>query len=713
MARARMKSDAFPPFELTEKLNVEPGQNVDLGTYNVATGKRIQAPVAQAGPADVPINGRIVDLEGRPVAGVSVRVLSVMKPKLGNLTPWLEAVERGEPAWTVRTQQAYFEPSTGAKATSPEVTTDAQGRFRFDGLDTEALVHLRIEGPTIVFRPPLSVVTRHLTPEDARRFASSIASTGLHGADFTYVVSSSRPVEGIVRDAKTNQPLAGVTIQCEKTATWNPSARSIGKPRTTTDAKGRFRLVGMPKADGNRIVAIPSADQPYFMQELNVPDPPGIAPVPVEFAMHRGNWIEGKVTDKETGRPVSGASVHYLPFLGNSFAQALPEFGKNGLVHGALTHQDRFKTMVDGTFRLVGLPGHAIVGVDCPAGLYLCGAGAKTISGMDDRGRFPTWSNPVPPGKFWPTAMKEINPPEGSEVVHLEFALERGAAVRLRVVDLEGKPVTGVTVAGRRGRGAFERDVQPEAEFVVLDLGRDEDRMVMVRHESRGLGKVVHVLEKDAQNGVLVVALDSSAAITGRVADADGNPVRGATVRATVLPQGDFGLDLVEVATGLDGRFRISDVPTGVDYSLMIVSGAKLGARRRVSTQAKVRPGETTDVGEVRFKGESVNRPEQQSAVKVAQTLAKDVPISGRIVDLEGRPVAGVSVKVNAVNGPKTGDLTAWIDGVKKGEPPWIAYQHLGADVKIPEPRSAAMLRLTATAGSGLRNWAASGLSSS
>ncbi len=62
-----MKSDAFQPFELAEKLNVEPGQVVNLGTYNVATGKRTLPPAATVGPADVPINGRIVDLEGRPV----------------------------------------------------------------------------------------------------------------------------------------------------------------------------------------------------------------------------------------------------------------------------------------------------------------------------------------------------------------------------------------------------------------------------------------------------------------------------------------------------------------------------------------------------------------------------------------------------------------------------------------------------------------------
>ena len=33
--------------------------------------------------------------------------------------------------------------------------------------------------------------------------------------------------------------------------------------RTVTDAEGHFRLTGMPKGNGNTIVAVPEADQPY------------------------------------------------------------------------------------------------------------------------------------------------------------------------------------------------------------------------------------------------------------------------------------------------------------------------------------------------------------------------------------------------------------------------------------------------------------------
>ena len=103
--------------------------------------------------------------------------------------------------------------------------------------------------------------------------------------------------------------------------------------KTRTDAEGRFRLAGLPKGRGNKLLIVPNDDQPYFMQELAVPDPPGLGAVPVEIGLHKGIWIEGKLTDKETGAPVAGAWLHYLPFLENKFAQATPEF-RGGRQHG-------------------------------------------------------------------------------------------------------------------------------------------------------------------------------------------------------------------------------------------------------------------------------------------------------------------------------------------------------------------------------------------
>ncbi len=81
---------------------------------------------------------------------------------------------------------------------------------------------------------------------------------------------------------------------------------------------------------------------------------------------------------------------------------------------------------------------------------YRRGAGAESIKGMNEHGDFATWSNPVSASRHFPTSMKEINPAEGTETVHLDITLDPGAKVHLRVVDQQGKPVTGVKTGGRR-----------------------------------------------------------------------------------------------------------------------------------------------------------------------------------------------------------------------------------------------------------------------
>src|SRR4029077_19889131 len=122
----------------------------------------------------------------------------------------------------------------------------------------------------------------------------------------------------------------------------------------------RFRLIGMPKGAENQLRFVPNEQQPYFERDVEVPDPAGLGPVPMEIELHRGNWITGKVTDRATGAPVPTVRMLYFPFLTNEFAQKTPEFGVNAFVEGDARRM-RFQSKADGTYRIVGLPGPAIV----------------------------------------------------------------------------------------------------------------------------------------------------------------------------------------------------------------------------------------------------------------------------------------------------------------------------------------------------------------
>ena len=78
---------------------------------------------------------------------------------------------------------------------------------------------------------------------------------------------------------------------------------------------------------------------------------------------------------------------------------------------------------------------------------------------------------------------------------------------------------------------------------------------------------------------------------------------RGRPSGPSLKPGGDFSLGLPQVASGSDGRFTVPNVPTGCEYSLVAESGAMMSRRRFAFVKdAAVRPGETTDVGDIRFR---------------------------------------------------------------------------------------------------------------
>jgi len=598
--RGKMEPEAFGPFPLARDLALEAGKTMDLGTFNVATGKRVEGPAALAAPADLPILGRIVDLEGRPVPGVRVKVEGYRCPRSGNLDEWLAGVKAGSPPW-VTANLIDWEKRLSENATK-EAVTDKDGRFRLAGIGAERNVELELRGDTIAFNR-IEVVTRKMPPLPAPGFGNQYGpgSQTVYGAKFTYTAAPCRPIEGVVKDSKTGEPLTGVEVRSTSFA----GSNWIGTMalRVKTDAQGRFGLLGMPRGK-NKLLLVPNDEQPYFLHDEMVPDPQGAGRVKMEIGLTRGLWIEGKLTEEGTGKPVAEARLFYAPFLENTFAQAAPEFGKDRNVDG-VEYQDRYLSKPDGSFRLVGMPGRALVGALAVNREYMTGAGYESIKGLGKNGYFESYWNPVPWGRNNPTVMKEINPPSDASVMHVELQVRYGDTVRYRVLDSEGKPATGTAEIGLTGRGSFNRDQKDHSEGVVRNLYPDEERTLMFRDEKRKLGKVIRVRKGDDVRGPVVVTLEPLATITGRVLDADRNPVSGATIRPDLLPGGDFSPRLDQVSAGPDGRFTVPDVPAGCEYGLAVESSDQLPNRRfAYSKDVKVKPGATTELSEIRFKND-------------------------------------------------------------------------------------------------------------
>jgi hypothetical protein len=248
----------------------------------------------------------------------------------------------------------------------------------------------------------------------------------------------------------------------------------------------------------------------------------------------------------------------------------------------------------------------------------------------------------------------EINPGEGTETLMLDVQLERGLTLRIKAVDLEGKPLPGASVSGN-SRLHVGKETS-DALFELASFRPDEYQSIVIKHPALKLGKVVRLRAGDDAKGPVVVTLAPMSTIKGRAVDADGSPVPGARVRVDVEPIEGVINTLTNVVTESDGRFEVLDAPTGCEYHLQTIKG-----RRKGFGEAKVKPGQTTNVGDIKLVVDLATfdvTTAKRIEAPAAQAHPADVPITGRIVDLEGRPVVGVPVKVELVRGPKSGDLT-------------------------------------------------------
>lgn len=538
---------------------------------------------------DVPIHGRVVDLQGRPVAGVRLIVGGINAPKSGTLDAWLDAVKKGATPWVAWPLLGRNLPPLD-EGSVPPVTTDHDGRFTLTGIGAERVANLELRGDTVAYKN-LTVATRAMSPLTQEHLESDTDRSQVFGKDFTFEAFPSQPIVGTVRDAATGQPLAGVGIE-----SWLFAGTKIGGIRVLraeTDQKGSYRLVGMPRGTGNKVLVLPNDDQPYFMRELTVPPAPGSGSATLDIELHRGLWIIGRVTDRVTGDPVL-AYLHYLPFRSNSDASRRPEFDANGNVDG---DQHRYRTRTDGSFRIPGMPGRAIVGAEAILASYRRGYGAQQIKGKDKNGYFATWRNPISATTKWPDALVEINPPKTAQAVACDLTLDPGESVRMHVVDPVGKPVSGCQIQGRRPSAW---DLDAPSTFEVVSLVPGDMRTIVIRNDKRSLGKFVVLKFDEKTPRTMTVQLEPTATFAGRLLDEDGAPLKGITLEAQPLPGGDFWPRLSPIVCQPDGTFEYKEIPSGCRYSLL-ARGQSFGFATAVKEIA-VEPGKTARLGDIKLK---------------------------------------------------------------------------------------------------------------
>jgi RNA polymerase sigma factor (sigma-70 family) len=530
---------------------------------------------------DGPITGQIVDLEGKPIAGATLTVLQINAAPGEDLGPWLEAV-KARKGVSLALEQEYLKRHT--IAVTPQVTTDGEGRFRLTGMGRNRLVRAQLDGPTIatqqlciLTRPGPTIEVPHVDAWQMPRGWRMVDT--YYGARFRHVAAPTKPIVGVIRDRDTKKPLAGVTIQSYTLAT--TPLLDHGMILFTTDAQGRYRMTGMPKGQGNRILAVPGDDQPYLATVSDVADTPGLDPVTVDFALKRGVWIEGRITDKVTGKPVPG-HLEYYALDGNPNLRDHEGFAG----HHAVAAKE------DGSYRIVGLAGPGLVAVYRNRH-YL------TAPERDDEYGAQKTSLVTAPIQISFTsnycALARVNAARGVDVVKRDVTLDPGWTFTAMLLGPDGKPLTGAVPCF--GPWWQDPDGTRTDAFTVRGFNPRRPSDVFFLHVGKGL---VGVPQPPKENcGSVTVRMGPGAVVTGRLVDATGRPRAGVDLTVwsqTKMEPGWSRYYADSIQTDRDGRFRIGALLSGHEYRLY-------HRQEELDVGGGLRLGQTKDLGDVKMRG--------------------------------------------------------------------------------------------------------------
>jgi protocatechuate 3,4-dioxygenase beta subunit len=511
---------------------------------------------------DVPITGRILDLEGKPIRGAVIRPSILMTTPEENLTPWLQDIKdkkRFQHRDMLKKQLIGF--PFGIPGLPETLTTGADGRFRLTGVGRERVVAVRISGPK-VRSEFVMMLTRALPKFQAFDNPSSDDKFTIYGATFEHFATPPKPMIGTVRDKDTGKPLAGVKIDAAP-------ARPV-----YTDKDGKYRFDSLPgdglggRNDfGIPVLAIPPADQPYLVGFQEVKFGPGVEAMTVDFNLKRGVWVQGKVTNKATGNPVA-ARIEYRISPDNPHRKDAADFARFPSLPA-----DLYRTRSDGTFRIPVLPG----------------PGVLTAHG--------------PYGDFIAAGTADINPGKDGEPAACAIALDPGRTLTGTILGPDGQPLTGVHVFGMKPRDFWTPQPLKTAYFTLTAVDPRRSRSLIFLHPEKRWVKAVE-LQGNAQDK-FTVRLEPAGTITGRLVDEDGQPRPDVNLLIHfVRKDNDYVAEHLpaRIKTDREGRFRVEGLAPGVVYQINLAGKPPNITTGSVANRLSVKSGETKDLGDVKGK---------------------------------------------------------------------------------------------------------------
>ncbi len=313
--------------------------------------------------------------------------------------------------------------------------------------------------------------------------------------------------------------------------------------------------------------------------------------------LKRGIVVTGRVTDKATGKPVSGG-VDMYTFADNPHIVEFPGYREG--------YRTDAEIRTDGTFQAVALPGRSLVAVRSQDAIYRGGVGSESIKGViGERGGFDFYETlPERCSIRGYHRLAELNLDPDARTATVDLQVDPGNTLEITVLDPEGNPLSGTKV---QGLGAiYPRPAEePSPKVVIRGLDPSTPRRVTVWHQGRKLVGTAYL--KGDESGSITLPLQPWGAVMGRVVDDEGKPRKGLLVgtlggMALKHPETQAVLpSLVEygrMVTDGEGRFRIEGLIPGLQYGGSAADGSRFVGM--LFRNLVVKSGESRDLGEIK-----------------------------------------------------------------------------------------------------------------
>lgn len=564
-----------------------PGYGVDW--LEVAVDQAPQEAVLRL-VADKVIRGRVIDTEGRPAADAKIAVRGIAAWPNESLDGFLTGKEKvqnarmGHPASLLPPLQTV---------------TDREGRFELTGVGAERLAWVNISAPGLASED-LEIVNRD--GFDAGQYKNAVqagmlprsSSKLVVGPVFEHVAEAELVIRGAVVSGEDHKPVVGAPVY----------ALGHGYPIIPrTDAMGRFELRGLRRATNARFTVHSPPGGNLLPRAIKLDLAVGQKLVEAEVELKEGVVVEGRVFDKSTMHPVE-SEIWFVALPDNQYVDQ-PGYESSRL---------SIRTDEEGRFHILVPPGQAALMAQVSVGGVLAQSkmatpyrqarfseeDAKNLRIVAQNGLSYFVAKMSYEYLSIVNAARFLNPPPGSGPVTCDLALETGKTVKLAIEDEQGQPVTGAFVLGMSDSLNQTRQIA-EASCDILGLGADRPRRVGIVQPERHLaGSVMLTGDETAQ---VTVRLLSTATMTGRVLDADGETLAGAKVQIRYDRGGVLYDEQWAIKTDGDGKFHEDNVLPGEPFELGFIRGGKFFPAPGITDKKReLKPGEQLDLGEFKAK---------------------------------------------------------------------------------------------------------------